>query len=287
MTVPDLRSALTGTLILAAVKAFETATCPIKAFVLTNPNNPLGQCYPQSVLEECLRFCQARKIHFISDEVYALTSFTCPDMPSPAPFVSALSLDLRTVGCDASRVHLLWSTSKDFGQNGFRLASNPQSSPGDEHTENCVGKGCVVTQANRALAAGVVLASNTQTSSLSAICTTALLNSPQLPNLLALNSERLACNYRILTAFFTRRDITYLPCNAALYVFARMAKEAQSWDDELAAVQRLKDVGVLVSPGRGYRVPEIEKGWMRVGFAVTASQLREALRRMEILYSGV
>ena len=64
-----------------------------------------------------------------------------------------------------------------------------------------------------------------------------------------------------------------------------MAREAKSWDDEQAVVQRLKDVGVLVSAGRGYHGPEKEMGWMRVGFAVERSQLEEALRRAEAVYT--
>ncbi len=60
-----------------------------------------------------------------------------------------------------------------------------------------------------------------------------------------------------------------------------MAGEAKSWEDEQAVVQRLKEVGVLVSAGRGYHGPEKEMGWMRVGFAVDKSTLEEALRRTE------
>ena len=50
-------------------------------------------------------------------------------------------------------------------------------------------------------------------------------------------------------------------------------------------MQKLKDVGVLVSPGRGYHVPETNKGWMRVGFAVEKPRLEEALRRMATVFS--
>ena len=63
-----------------------------------------------------------------------------------------------------------------------------------------------------------------------------------------------------------------------------MAGEAKSWEDEQAAVQRLKKVGVLVTAGRGYHGPEKEIGWMRVGFAVDKSNLEEALRRMEAVF---
>ena len=63
-----------------------------------------------------------------------------------------------------------------------------------------------------------------------------------------------------------------------------MARDAQSWDDETAVMQRLKDVGVLVSGGRGYHGPETEVGWMRVGFAIEKPRLEEALSRAERIY---
>lgn len=262
VTLPDLQSTLTEALLPALERAFESAASPIKALLLSNPNNPLAQCYPRSVLEGCLQFCQRRKIHFISDEIYALTSYDCDGLDGSTSFISTLSLDLPSLGCDPSRVHTFWSTSKDFGQSGIRM-------------------GCTVTQANKEMVASLVLASNTQTSSLSAICVSALLTSAKLPALIALNSERLATNCRILTKFLTRHKIPYIPSYAGLYVFARIAQDARSWEDEQASVQRFKDVGVLLSGGRGYHCSENQMGWMRVGFAVKKSRLEEALRRVE------
>ena len=113
---------------------------------------------------------------------------------------------------------------------------------------------------------------------------TALLTSPKLPSLLALNSELLADNLQILKSFFTRHDITHIPSYAGLYVFAKMAKDAHSWEEEESSVQRLKEAGVLVSAGRGYHGPQSEMGWMRVGFAVEKSLLEEAVKRMDEVY---
>jgi hypothetical protein len=99
----------------------------IRAVVLTNPNNPLGRCYAPEVLRECLWFCHAHDLHFISDEVYALSAFRTD--PGSPPFTSALSLLDGEAGSDtsrvppimASRVHVVWSLSKDFGCSGVRL----------------------------------------------------------------------------------------------------------------------------------------------------------------------
>ncbi|KAF2446658.1 PLP-dependent transferase [Karstenula rhodostoma CBS 690.94] len=267
VSVPTLDAGLTSALIPALEEALKTSTCSVKALMITNPHNPLALCYPKTVLENCLRFCQKHKIHFISDEVYALSIFPNPEMPTPIPFTSVLSLDLVEMGVDTSRVHMVWSLSKDLGQSGFRM-------------------GCMVSQSNQEMSVGLALASMAQISGLSTVFTTALLKSPELLSLLALNSRRLSIAYATLTGFLKSHDIPYIPCNAGIYVFARMCPAARSWEDEASFVDRLKESGVLVSPGRAYHGPESEKGWMRVGFAVQPSDLAEALRRMESVYDS-
>ena len=55
-------------------------------------------------------------------------------------------------------------------------------------------QGCSITQANKEMAVGLALASNTQTSTLSSIAVTGLLTSPKLPQIIERNSQRLAEN---------------------------------------------------------------------------------------------
>ncbi len=121
VNVPSFCETFTTNLLPALDEAMANAPYRIRALVLTNPHNPFGQCYPQELLEGCLKFCQKQGIHLISDEVYALTSFPCAELSEPVPFVSVLSLDARALGCDLSRIHTIWSISKDFGASGFRM----------------------------------------------------------------------------------------------------------------------------------------------------------------------
>ncbi|KAJ4357162.1 uncharacterized protein N0V89_001737 [Didymosphaeria variabile] len=259
--LPSFQSNFTDELLPSLEEAYISAKYPIKALMICNPHNPLGLYYPRAVLEGCIQFCKRHGIHFISDEVYALTSFDAPDLAEPREFVSALSLDLDKLGADKSRVHVIWSTSKDFGQSGFRM-------------------GCTVTQFNEEMAVALALAANTQISALSTIFVTNLLTSPKLPSLIALNSQRLSIAYQKLTSFFKENQIPYIPCNAGLYVFAKMATKATSWDEESDVVGLLKGAGVLVSPGKAYHGPEKEKGWMRVGFSVKDTDLEKAIQRI-------
>lgn len=62
-----------------------------------------------------------RRDHLISDEVFALSVLTSPDLADPSTFVSALSLRPKLIDCDPERVHVVWSMSKDLGFSGIRL----------------------------------------------------------------------------------------------------------------------------------------------------------------------
>jgi aspartate/methionine/tyrosine aminotransferase len=114
-------NALTVDLLPKLEEAFESSSRPIKGVLFTNPHNPFGRCYPNEVIMEVIKFCTRKDIHFISDELYAISRFDNPDLIHPAPFVSALGLDLVGAGCDPSRVHTIWSISKDLGSSGLRM----------------------------------------------------------------------------------------------------------------------------------------------------------------------
>lgn len=262
VTVP-FEDTFTRNLIPCLVDVLENSSRPIKGLVLTNPHNPFGQCYSRDIIEECIKFCNERKIHYISDEVYGVSQFSSDSFPNPVPFVSTLSIDVKALGCDSSRVHVVWSISKDFGSSGFRM-------------------GCCVTQANKAMQVGLALAANTQMSSLTAIFTTALLNSPKLPSLLETNAGRLAEAYDAVVSFFTKHGIKYIPVSHGPFVFARIVPSAASWEDESMAIACCKASGVVLSSGKAYHVPESEKGWARLTFAIKRDQLDEALRRLEV-----
>jgi hypothetical protein len=72
--------------------------------ILSQPHNFPGQytpllhrsdrrCYPRETIIEYMRLCQTYQIHFISNETYALTTFSTDDVPNPTPFTSILNID--------------------------------------------------------------------------------------------------------------------------------------------------------------------------------------------------
>ncbi|KLJ12158.1 hypothetical protein EMPG_09586 [Blastomyces silverae] len=243
-------------------QAMDNATCRIRALILTNPHILFGQCYPQEVLEACLKFCQRREIHMISDEVYAMTTFSCAEISDPTPFISVLSLDASALQCDRSRIHMIWGTSKDFGVSGCRM-------------------GCIVSQDNKESIVRLAASPKAQVSSPSVLSTTALLSSPTLPLLVALNSARLAESYILITSFFIRHRIDYIPVNAGLNIFARLVPSAKTWQDELDMITTLKENGVVVRGGGSYHGTLFEKGWVRISFALEEHRLQDALHRIK------
>jgi aspartate/methionine/tyrosine aminotransferase len=96
--------------------ALEQAGCPIRALLLTNPQNPVGIISPRARLQALLAWAASHGIHVIMDEVYALSVFGAISDSADA-FVSALAMrDLP----DPQRVHFVWGPSKDLCMNGIR-----------------------------------------------------------------------------------------------------------------------------------------------------------------------
>lgn len=85
-----------------------------KILLLCHPHNPLGICYPPSVIEEILSWCRSRKVHLIADEIYAGSVYRGPS------FISLLKAARGEKGL-GPYVHWVYSLSKDFGLSGMRV----------------------------------------------------------------------------------------------------------------------------------------------------------------------
>lgn len=84
-----------------------------------------------------------------------------------------------------------------------------------------------------------------------------------------------------MTDFLTRRGIEFIPVTAGLFIFARIDRNAKSWEDEAMIIAKIRDAGVLVSPGKAYHGVEHEKGWARITFAVEPEELNHALKILQ------
>ena len=121
-------------------------------------------------------------------------------------------------------------------------------------------------------------------STLSAVVAAEVLASSTLPELLRLNSARLAGRYRLLTDLLERHDIAYMPCSAGIFVLAKIAFTAKSKEEEEVVVERLRQAGVAVASGSTYSM--VEKGWARICFSVEDGCFQEALNRMDEFFAS-
>ncbi|OEL37302.1 1-aminocyclopropane-1-carboxylate synthase [Dichanthelium oligosanthes] len=108
--------ALTREALVSAYDGARSQGIRVKGILITNPSNPLGTIMGRATLAMLAEFATERRVHLISDEIYAGSVFAKPD------FVSIAEVVERDVpGCDRDLVHIAYSLSKDFGLPGFRV----------------------------------------------------------------------------------------------------------------------------------------------------------------------
>ena len=105
---------------------------PPRVLLLSHPNNPLGICYPPSVVQECINWCREMEVHLISDEIYAGSVYRKERVDgSGSTFVSAMALGATNNSSSdgggeeglglGPYVHLVYALSKDFALSGLRV----------------------------------------------------------------------------------------------------------------------------------------------------------------------
>lgn len=97
-----------------------------KILLLSHPNNPLGVCYPSSVIEECIDWARERKVHLVSDEIYAGSVYENVDEKTgDDSFNSVLALASKATEGDGlglgPYIHFVYALSKDFALSGLRV----------------------------------------------------------------------------------------------------------------------------------------------------------------------
>ena len=143
----------------------------------------------------------------------------------------------------------------------------------------CDQQGALVTQGSPAMACGVAMAANTQVSGLTAVAVSSLLSdSSATDKFINLNRKRLACAYETMAAFLRGRHIQYVPACAGIYIWVKLSKKVQSWDQEAELTKLLAEKQVAVSAGKSYAARE--PGWYRLSFAIEPEKMQEGLKRL-------
>ncbi|KAJ5857155.1 hypothetical protein N7455_008049 [Penicillium solitum] len=254
----------------ALLEFHRTTGKKVKALMLAHPHNPLGRCYSREVLIKLMRLCQKYQIHFISDEIYALSVFenTVDESPPPVKFESALSIDLTGI-IDPRLVHVLWGMSKDFGANGMRL-------------------GVIISQANRdvhAALAGPALYS--YASGITDHLTSLMLEDFEFTTRYIQQNQRLLSESYAYTAnYLKNHGIEYATgCNAAFFVWMNLGKryrelhpEDEGEDVGERVMQRLLQKKVFLASG--FLFGSEKDGWFRIVFTQGHDYLSVALERI-------
>ncbi|POR35309.1 1-aminocyclopropane-1-carboxylate synthase-like protein 1 [Tolypocladium paradoxum] len=226
----------------------------VKAFAMTNPHNPMARCYPEHVLREAIHWCAEQGLHYVSDEVYALSDFsntatsangtgvdhevtpaagtgTEPNGASTngsrlypeTRFVSALSLKL-----DADKtppISIIWSTSKDLGSSGLRMGVHVlrarRSLPeGNGHSGE---DGPAESGASASLlSTSLGLLSTPQLPTISMLLTRSLLTSGSFDALVVKNRQRLRENHDLITRRLQEWSVPFIPATSGPYLLVHL-----------------------------------------------------------------
>ncbi|MBA0623686.1 hypothetical protein Godav_009135 [Gossypium davidsonii] len=249
----------------ALEEAYERAqklNLKVKGVLITNPSNPLGTTMTKEELDHLITFAMAKNIHVISDEDFSGTVFDSPG------FISILeaAMDRNLENTDVwSRIHIVYSLSKDLGLPGFRV--------GMIYSNNKT-----VVGASTKMSSFGLVSSQTQY-----LLTNVLASKRFTSKYMKENQKRLKKRKEMLVSGLKKSGIECLKSNAGLFCWVDMRHllssntleaETKLWN------QMVCDVGLNISPGSSFHCSE--PGWFRVCFAnMSRGTLQVAMRRIK------
>ncbi|KAF5855610.1 hypothetical protein ETB97_008883 [Aspergillus alliaceus] len=258
-----------------ALKRAQKQGIRIRAMLIVNPHNPVGRCYPTETLKEILRFCHNRRLHLISDEVYASCVFDSGD-PKAVPFTSALAISTPGL-IDPNLVHLLYGFSK-----ASSLSTDPDFASGGLRLGFLVTANAPLRQACKA-----ILRLHSPSTASTTIAATLLEDQAFVTQFTRKSRLSLASTYRIATSTLDQEGINYVKGgNAGFFVYIDLSPYLPEpgrpvQEREFALAQRFLDAKVFLHPGEEHAR---EAGWFRLVFAHDEGTLRVGLGRYVLFY---
>eukprot|EP01133_Synstelium_polycarpum_P015403 gene15403-18267_t len=232
----------------------------VKAVILCSPNNPTGTVFSRQELQSVIDWCRDKKIHLVSDEIYALSTFNAS---SERPFVSVYEL------CDGKlgdNIHILSGFSKDFCVNGYRA-------------------GYIYSQNTRLLAYVSKISvffstSNPVQSTLANI----LLDDEFLSTFITTNQSRLLSAYEYATLQLKQHNIPYVETRSGFFIWLdlRLCLQENTFDAEMALWEQIFDARVLLNPGKSCLSDT--PGFFRFIFTHQNSTLKTGIERIAKVY---
>ncbi|XP_074853625.1 1-aminocyclopropane-1-carboxylate synthase-like protein 1 isoform X3 [Carettochelys insculpta] len=227
----------------------------VKALILLNPQNPLGDIYSLSELWDYLEFAKRHELHVIVDEIYMLSVFD-----ESATFHSVLGMERLP---DPQRTHVMWGISKDFSVSGIRF--------GTLYTENQDVANAVASLCYFHGVCGLVQYKVAQ-----------LLRDRDWINQVYLraNHARLKAAHTYVTDELKTLGVPFLNRNAGFFVWIDFRKYLRTgtFEEEMLLWRRFLDNKVLLSCGKAFECSE--PGWFRFIFADKTHRLQLGMQRI-------
>ncbi|NWW86558.1 1A1L1 protein, partial [Rhynochetos jubatus] len=227
----------------------------VRALILLNPQNPLGDIYSLSELRDYLEFAKRHELHVIVDEIYMLSVFD-----ESTTFHSVLGMDRLP---DPQRTHVMWGISKDFAVSGIRF--------GTLYTENQDVANAVASLCYFHGVCGPVQHKVAQ-----------LLRDRDWINQVYLraNHARLKAAHTYVTDELKTLGVPFLNRNAGFFVWTDFRKYLRTgtFEEEMLLWRRFLDNKVLLSCGKAFECSE--PGWFRIIFADKTHRLQLGMQRI-------
>ncbi len=238
--------------------ALARADRPVRALLLTNPDNPRGTVMSKAELEAILVWAESRGLHVILDEVYAFSVFGIQ------PHSSVLALRPKL----GPSVHVVWAFSKDFAASGLRC-------------------GVLVTENEELMRAVDGLAYWSCVSGDTQFLLSELLRDGRwLDRYLLEMPARLGSSYRAVAQRLDAMGVPYTSASAGFFLLADLRAFLKDGDDGDGLWRRLlDDANLNFTPGSACRIHE--PGFMRICHAaVSSAEAKVAMDRLERTLSG-
>ncbi|XP_070616761.1 1-aminocyclopropane-1-carboxylate synthase-like protein 1 isoform X2 [Erythrolamprus reginae] len=227
----------------------------VRGLILLNPQNPLGDIYSLSELQDYLEFAKRHELHVIVDEIYMLSVFD-----DSATFHSVLEMDRLP---DPQRTHVLWGISKDFGMSGIRFGTLYTLNQDVIKAVSCFGYFHGISGLMQYQIAQLLRDRD-------------WINQVYLPT----NHERLKAAYSFVTDELKTLGIPFLNCSAGFFIWVDFRKYLRNitFEEEMLLWKRFLDKKVLLAPGIHFECNE--PGWFRIIFADKMNRLQLGMQKV-------
>ncbi|EDQ90334.1 uncharacterized protein MONBRDRAFT_24686 [Monosiga brevicollis MX1] len=278
---------LTVEAIQTAYDAAQAAGQQVRALIFTNPNNPtatdhrltwltdnLGTIFPRETVADAIRFCLDHQLHFVSDEIYAMSTMAGSDKFASAHEV-ALN-DLQAPDGWERLVHVMWGASKDFGLNGLRIGVLHSC---NADLRNALASTGMFFSVPAAVPGKLTSLRLKHCLDIQLLFARMLQDKAFVENYVELNRRRIAEAYETVAAFLESEGFTrVLRGEGAMFVYfnARylQGRPVEEWTLERERevwVRMLREQRVMLQPGLVF--DHAERGWFRLCYTCASTDV--------------